>query len=670
MDSDEETTKSVRFVEESDEESVKSAKVEKKTVQSIFRKPGAARKKNMMRRVPNPNPGVPNVPVVVPDVDEESLDGVVRGPGLDIGDGILMDLTDKTRKGHGISSIWRTEVIHSPLKYTDVEIVVVISEWNDDLNRWVVYRMSIEQAKYYHPKELAKHVLHKWLRDNNHPWWRDFSIIEWAKEYEQNWMPGLRRYPDDTVYDAPGPPKNLRSRIEDRNNPSNLNRNLNHTVTRLMDPAKLFAKTVSALSGTDEMIIDGGADTCSIGGEAWHIDFKSGRFVNVAGYDEKAGTIRSNVQIGGGVTAMDLPNGETILIRVNEATIMDDANTLLSTFQARDSGVYIDDRAKRHGGSSYIGVDDYVLPLEVRGALQTLPIRKPTELELKECLMIELTSDAPWHPDLMQDKPLSPTDYEKMQEDFEARRSNLSRARPGQPDYDTMEKYLLHPGKEVINQTIKHTTAVGTINARFPMRQHYRSRNPLLQRRRLNEGVATDTIFATATSYEGYNCSQVFVGMESKMVANHGMKREGEGPEALLDYFRNDGVPTCLLRDNSRMQCGKLWTEYMRNYWVTDAFIEPYHPNQNPSERYMATFKEKCDRLYIVSGAPVEAWFKLASHVGDVMNHTAHESLDYRTPIECRDAHTPDISGLLQFQFWELVYFYDVNHKVSGRRRE
>ena len=67
------------------------------------------------------------------------------------------------------------------------------------------------------------------------------------------------------------------------------------------------------------------------------------------------------------------------------------------------------------------------------------------------------------------------------------------------------------------------------------------------------------------------------------------MKTESNGPEALLDFFRQEGVPISITRDNSKMQAGKLWTQYCRNYWVKDKFIEPHHSNQNPAERAMAS---------------------------------------------------------------------------------
>jgi len=53
------------------------------------------------------------------------------------------------------------------------------------------------------------------------------------------------------------------------------------------------------------------------------------------------------------------------------------------------------------------------------------------------------------------------------------------------------------------------------------------------------------------------------------------------------------------------------------------------------------------------------AWFRVYSHVVDVMNHTAYKSIDWRTPIEKSTGQTPDISGLLDCYFWDKVIYYD-----------
>src|SRR5512146_2866711 len=135
----------------------------------------------------------------------------------------------------------------------------------------------------------------------------------------------------------------------------------------------------------------------------------------------------------------------------------------------------VDDVAAKHGGGSLIAADDYVLPLAVRGGLMSLRIRKPTPDELKECTMIELTSPDPWHPELMTDKQITKYDYAKMLKVYETRHQQLKRSAPTKPNLDRADKYFLCPSKEVLEKTLENTTAVGTINTRFPMRQHYQN---------------------------------------------------------------------------------------------------------------------------------------------------------------------------------------------------
>jgi hypothetical protein len=239
---------------------------------------------------------------------------------------------------------------------------------------------------------------------------------------------------------------------------------------------------------------------------------------------------------------------------------------------------------------------------------------------------------------------------------------NLKRTKIVPYDLQEIARYFYYPGDTVLKKTIENTTRLGTINTRVPMRQHYKSRNPLLQRRRIKESYVTDTWFSRVTSYEGYNCAQVFYGMGSKMLSHYGMVRESNGPEVLLDFFRQEGVPISLTRDNSKMQASQIWTEYCRRYWVKDSYIEPYYAHQNPVERAMAVQKDKLERLMIDTGCDPRAWFRAACHVADVHNHTACEIINYRTPTEVRDGYTPDISGLIQHHFWDQVYYKDFEH--------
>jgi hypothetical protein len=77
-----------------------------------------------------------------------------------------------------------------------------------------------------------------------------------------------------------------------------------------------------------------------------------------------------DISIGGGTTAVDLPNGETVLIRVNEASILGaNAVSLLSVTQMRDYNVLVDDKARRHGGNPRIMQDGVIIPLSQKSGL-------------------------------------------------------------------------------------------------------------------------------------------------------------------------------------------------------------------------------------------------------------------------------------------------------------
>ena len=81
------------------------------------------------------------------------------------------------------------------------------------------------------------------------------------------------------------------------------------------------------------------------------------------------------------------------------------------------------------------------------------------------------------------------------------------------------------------------------------------------------------------------------------------------------------------------MQTSYVWKQYLRRYNVKSTFIEPYNPQQNPAERTIGDLKEAIKKTFIDTGCDPKAWYRLAQHVIDVKNHTAVESLNWRTPI-------------------------------------
>ena len=70
----------------------------------------------------------------------------------------------------------------------------------------------------------------------------------------------------------------------------------------------------------------------------------------------------------------------------------------------RDHGVFIDDVPKKHGGQSYMEVEGTVIPLYMHEGMICMNIRRPTEKEMEECEIIDITSIMPWNPHTLNDE--------------------------------------------------------------------------------------------------------------------------------------------------------------------------------------------------------------------------------------------------------------------------
>ena len=121
------------------------------------------------------------------------------------------------------------------------------------------------------------------------------------------------------------------------------------------------------------------------------------------------------------------------------------------------------------------------------------------------------------------------------------------------------------------------------------------------------ETYATYILHFKVTSYEGYNHAQIFSGRSSMHVYLVGMISESSGPDALMDFFREIGVPLSIRRDNAKMQASQAWNDLMRRYCSKDEFTEPYNPQQNPAERRWSSLKNAMKRTFQDTGANPKA---------------------------------------------------------------
>jgi hypothetical protein len=475
--------------------------------------------------------------------------------------------------------------------------------------------------------------------------------------------------------------------------------------------ATLLNGESSLLSGsTASLCVDGGTNI-SLMGSIFRVIAWTNRYADMMGF--ASDVEKKRVRIASGVAVYTDSDGLRVLIGLHESPYLENNTTsLLSTGQAREHGVWVDDLSNRHGGRQMIMANDidgnaYTFPMESRSGLLEIQLSHPSDEDINSLPIIWLTSDEPWDPTVLDNdesiKIIPPFDdfievssnmadlveancfmkhvaqqndlvqafayatgilfigntlYRVMNSFF----SGDTKVKIVTPDYNKYRPLLGWLPLDTVRRTFEATTQLAKeLPMRFPLRRHIKSRNPALNRRRLQESFATDTLFSSHPAIGGYTCAQLFCGLKSQYYSLHGMKSESEGPEALEDFVRDVGSPFSLRNDNSKMQTGIKWREVLRKYTIAEEHTEPHHPQQNPAERRIGEVKKYAEKIMDRTGAPAYLWLFCMLYITYLLNRTAVEQLGWRTPYEKCFGETPDISGLLQFAFYEPVYYLDPN---------
>jgi len=431
-------------------------------------------------------------------------------------------------------------------------------------------------------------------------------------------------------------------------------------------PFHILRQVVNPVNG--RLISDSGADTGAISDTYAHIIAIHDAQIAVDGCHP---TKPITYNLCDGIVAVDYCNNVYLLGIRGVPLIPQSVGLLLSELQARAHGIKIDSRPRIFGGKGCISISDSIdIPLYLEHGLISCPIRKPSLDEVNTLQDYWLTGDQLWDPSTYDEYNIStgsiPQGYQST-----PNRGNihLSRSSPKLPEAQSISRFLLYRPSDIIERTLECTTRLATSIGDPQFRRHFKSRFPLFNRPRLQETYVTDTWFANTRAIDGYTCAQLFYGTTSRFIVIYPMKREGDGPNILQDFIGDHGSPFILRSDNSRMQSGQLWTTIYRKYNIKQTFTEPYHPHQNPAERYIGHVKDLVTTILDRTGAPDKFWAFCAIYVAYILNRMAHPLLQHRTPFERRHGYTPDISTILRFSFWDSIYFFDCEASFPQSRQ-
>jgi hypothetical protein len=228
-------------------------------------------------------------------------------------------------------------------------------------------------------------------------------------------------------------------------------------------------------------------------------------------------------------------------------------------------------------------------------------------------------------------------------------------------DYRKLRRHFCGQSEDTIRKTVQNTTMMGVKGAIQGLRlyQHLKSPNPALNVPRRNEPVATDTIYGPTPAIDGgATAAQFFVGRKSDFCSVEASGNSDKAfPKTLMDHIRKYGAMDVLVSDSAAAQISTRVEEILRIFCIKDWQSEPHNKNQNYSERRWQDVKRMTEYLLNNVGAPANTWLLACAHVCMVLNHAASPKLGNRTPAEWLLGYTPDITPLIQFLFYEPVYY-------------
>ena len=245
-----------------------------------------------------------------------------------------------------------------------------------------------------------------------------------------------------------------------------------------------------------------------------------------------------------------------------------------------------------------------------------------------------------------------------------ALRSGPFNITPNEENYHELAKFFGGAPLPTLKKTFKATTQLGRLGAVRGMRLYQRRKapNPALNIPRRNEPVATDMILAGVPAVDdGSTAASLFIGRKSGFCGTESLGASDKRfPTALMNHIRKYGAMDQLISDHAAAQVSTRVEEILGILGIKQFVSEPHNKNQNFAERVWQQLKGMVIKILNMSDAPSELWLCALEYACFIMNHTAMERLNWRTPTEWLLGYTPDITVLLQFHFWEPVYYAKV----------
>ncbi|MGH3053835.1 MAG: hypothetical protein ACRDL7_02535, partial [Gaiellaceae bacterium] len=359
-------------------------------------------------------------------------------------------------------------------------------------------------------------------------------------------------------------------------------------------------------------------------------------------------------------------------------------HSLFPPNQVRDNGIVVDTCPRQYSnGESLHGIyhpdENVTLPFVMHGCISYLPTRLPTDVELRTCRYVYLTSEAEWEP--YSDK--FKNEEKKYGKAFEGDRlvahehheisgrramAVASKDHRSRVDSVTLARRW-GISDSAAKATLQVTTQRGVRQMQPTTDRRYRTRQAQLRYPYLRTRVYSDTMFSDKKTLMAETCGQLFVTAEG-FSRIYPMKTKSEAGYKLNKFVQSVGIPHQLVVDNAQEEQYGEWGRVVKHYLIDQKWTEPGSPWQNQAEREIKELKAHFRRIMNRSQCPERLWNFGIKYTSDLRANLSRPPLEGRTPVEVTTGDTPDISELLDYEFYQWVKYRELGTRFPEQRME
>jgi hypothetical protein len=406
-------------------------------------------------------------------------------------------------------------------------------------------------------------------------------------------------------------------------------------------------------------ITDSGCQHTCLNIDEWRLLKKDGRSFSAKGYFGDA----TNIPTGTcAAVARDI-RGKEVLLVMSSSGLVKDRASLIDPYQLMANGCDIEHVVTKRCPSPYLEKNGTVIPLTINKDI-TLDVSYPTDRQLKSLPRVNITSEEQWSRSsymASRDRSEPSINSSEVIEDLD---------NPYDSDADDIVDYInpsavhvLPPDiwwfldKNTKRRTENSTTAF--VNARKGKDIVIRRKaHKAIASRRIRDKASHDTLFSTIPARGcGSTMLQVFATRKSKFLFGVPMTDKSQVLPATQDFFLEVGIPTALRSDNAQENHSAPMKDLLRKHEVKEEHSEAFLQFQNPVERWIGFIKRSVFKILQHSKAPADEWLECSKYVIACHNKTARKSIHWRTPMEMLVGDTPDVSELVDFAFYQRVFY-------------